>query len=787
VIALIALAAVAHADEIIYDDALSPAFYSWSWTGQFDFEATEMVRSGKYSIYAGLGPYGGLSFHREEGIGAYSALRFFIEGDADNLTLSLESTGEGYRSEAFSIPAFGPVSEGAWTEIVISFDALPPYAWNRINLVDTSGGGANFHVDDITLLDLDPDARSFTSVEPVGPDRLMVLGNGDPSDIEVWLDGQPLEVTGVEQLGAPTRAMVALAGPLHPGSLVVQAGPDTFAREIRGTAVGLGDYPTHAISPWIYGFSYPEGYPAEDYLSRTGATFSRWGGNHTSLYNPFERALNPGRDWYFLNRAAPSAGDWLSWMRKRGAATLLTVPALDRVAKDTTSYSFSVAIYGAQTDVASNEEDAGNGILTDGALITWNDPDESTQPWGYDDVTRWLNTLSAAPDLVAVGNEIDIADLTHRDVHPYPSGYDEMLARYLGAADAIRAALPKAQITGPVSCCWYYYWRSAVGESDAASHGGLDWLPWFLSEVAAADEALGERRLDYLDVHYYPEGVFNEETDPGTVSRRLRSTRSLWDPTYTDESWIGTEDVFHSQDNPHAVELIPRMRRLIDDHYPGTKLAITEWSWGAAEHLSGGLAAADVLGILGREEVEVASYWPAVTSASPVSSAYRLYRDAEAPFGDRSLEITGGDPDLAGIYAAMDVEDRVTVAVVNKDQLRDLHVTLSGLPDGRARVRHFGGALGARLVDHGIWTVEGGGLAVPAGGALMISLEPFEGDQELPDESDPPEADTGGGGGEAPGPSGAGRGCFCGGGGAAGAWWLLAAAGVARRRRAPPD
>jgi hypothetical protein len=62
-----------------------------------------------------------------------------------------------------------------------------------------------------------------------------------------------------------------------------------------------------------------------------------------------------------------------------------------------------------------------------------------------------------------------------------------------------------------------------------------------------------------------------------------------------DESWIG-----------EVVRLIPRMRAWVDAHYPGTKLAITEYNWGALNHINGALAQADVLGIFGRERPSLA-------------------------------------------------------------------------------------------------------------------------------------------------------------------------------------
>src|SRR6185295_17395339 len=184
----------------------------------------------------------------------------------------------------------------------------------------------------------------------------------------------------------------------------------------------------------------------------------------------------------------------------------------------------------------------------------------------------------------------------HRDCHPGDMTYDEMRDRWLEFARAIKDADDAIQLLGPTSCCWWFYWNSAAGSGDKAAHGNEDFLPWFLDEVADADASEGQRTLDLLDVHYYPEGVFNDDTSPATRALRLRSTRSLWDPTYTDESWIGSDQWASTQPQPNEVMLVPRMRDLVDAHYPGTGLAITEWNWGAVDDLSGGLAVADVLG-----------------------------------------------------------------------------------------------------------------------------------------------------------------------------------------------
>src|SRR5205085_9101147 len=99
--------------------------------------------------------------------------------------------------------------------------------------------------------------------------------------------------------------------------------------------------------------------------------------------------------------------------------------------------------------------------------------------------------------------------------------------------------------------------------------------------------------VDVLDIHYYPQGTniaLSEDESAGTAALRLRSTRSLWDPTYIDESWIGS-----------VVKLVPRMKDIIARKAPGTKLAITEWNWGDGAGVSAGLATAEVLALFGRE------------------------------------------------------------------------------------------------------------------------------------------------------------------------------------------
>ena len=74
---------------------------------------------------------------------------------------------------------------------------------------------------------------------------------------------------------------------------------------------------------------------------------------------------------------------------------------------------------------------------------------------------------------------------------------------------------------------------------DRLAHGNIPLIEWYLQQMKAYEVANGKRLLDYVDVHYYPENVKLEPAgNAAKQALRLRSTRSLWDPTYVDESYI---------------------------------------------------------------------------------------------------------------------------------------------------------------------------------------------------------------------------------------------------------
>lgn len=417
------------------------------------------------------------------------------------------------------------------------------------------------------------------------------------------------------------------------------------------------------ISPLIRGMSGADA----SYFSDAGITLNSWGGNPATRYNyRIGHAWNTGADWNYRNvnyrQAGDSARRFLLGGSEKGVATRLAVPTLGWVAKDS-----------ANTTCSFPTED---GSCTDGGGATCNDPGPVADPRAANVrntskmVQEWIADLVAAGidiPFIAMDNEPELWGHTHYDVHPQCTTYEEILRIYLEYATAIDEVSPESQLLGPVTCCWYSFWRTAPGPTNGPYR---DFLPWFLEQVRRHDEQHGARTLDVLDVHYYPQSqVYNDKADSETAARRLRSTRSLYDRQYVDESWID-ERIF----------LIPRLLQTIEETYPGTALAISEWNFGADQSMNGALAIADVLGIYGREGVYLAAYWRRPEKGTPGYFAFKMhgnYDDHGGAFDGMAVSAESPDVDRMGSFATVEPRTgELKVLLLNKQPDDELKVQL---------------------------------------------------------------------------------------------------------------
>ena len=324
-------------------------------------------------------------------------------------------------------------------------------------------------------------------------------------------------------------------------------------------------------------------------MNDLNSPLNRNGGNNTTRYNWQLNADNRGNDWYYESIAESSAtagerGDtFFANSRAANAQAMLTIPMIDWVAKlgpnRSKLASFSIAKYGPQT---GNDwqwfPDAGNGVLTNGQYVTGNNPNDANVPsnslfqqgWVQHLVSRWGTNANGGLRYYILDNEPSIWHSTHRDVHPTGATMDEIKNKILDYAGKIKAVDPSALVVGPEEWGWSGYLFSGYDQQygsthgwsslpDRNNHGGADYLPWLLDQLRQNNTTTGKRLLDIFTVHYYPQGgEFSDDVSSAMQLRRNRSTRSLWDPNYVDESWINDR-----------VQLIPRAEKLGEYLLPG--------------------------------------------------------------------------------------------------------------------------------------------------------------------------------------------------------------------------
>ena len=246
------------------------------------------------------------------------------------------------------------------------------------------------------------------------------------------------------------------------------------------------------------------------------------------------------------------------------------------VAKDDTSYSFSIASFGPQAASDPYRPDVGNGVNSKGEEITPGPPALTSVAAPPEWIRQWISTIRAA----------DAARAT-RSIYEYildnePGRGVRRIGTFIriplvmtscstGAyryATAIEGDIPDALIAGPAEWGWTNDFDSAQDtahgntRSDRLAHGGVPLVESVPPEMREQEQKTKTHLLDILDLHYYPQASWRMRRC-GRVGPRHWSygpplTRSLWDPTYTDESWI-----------KDTIRLLLCMKDWVDRNAPG--------------------------------------------------------------------------------------------------------------------------------------------------------------------------------------------------------------------------
>jgi hypothetical protein len=556
----------------------------------------------------------------------------------------------------------------------------------------------------------------------------------------------------------PAALLLALAASAGAAHAAVAVSVDTGA-DVR------------PFSPLIFGVAYGDGARNEV----IGYPLRRWGGNSATRYNWKVDVHSTASDWYFEN--IPGASDrshvpplnndadaFIADARGYGADALITIPTIgwtpraDSPLQHPYLAGFSVATYGTQVPanpwsaaVDPWDTDAGSGDCNPSSnpspdcvpygnegryhLIN-NDPHDTSAEVTPAFWKDWIAHLQATFGDAAAGgvryysldNEVMLWNSTHRDVHPAPTTYDETWSKALAYGTAIKQQDPAAKVTGPVTWGYCDLFGSAADNcaegDDRDAHGGMPFVAWYLQQVCAHPLAGGVHVVDYLDLHYYPQGgvALNDDDSAATAARRLRSLKELYDPQWVSESWIadlGDNDANHySKPN-----LIPRARAWIDQYCPGTKLAITEYNWGNDGTTSGAIAQAELFGIFAREGVDMATRWVAPEANTKAERAYTLFLDydgAGSKVQGSSVRAQSANVDQVGAYAFAS-GGRTMVLLTNKTTTaQDVSLAFASAPGGSWKLYGFDGATAVHQVSSG--SLAGTTLSLAALPAMSANL-----------------------------------------------------------------
>jgi hypothetical protein len=625
----------ARADQIIYNDALQNGWADWSW-GTRNLANTSPVHAGTYSISANENAWEALSFfHADFDTSSYTNLTFWINGGSLGGQVLQVQAQLSQVTTSYTYPISALPSGNTWRQIIIPLTALGVANANnfdRFSIQLTASGTTNaYYVDDITL-----------------------------------------------QAGAPIQ-------PSTNANVSVQI--DASANR-------------HAISPLIYGVAFA----SSNQLVDLNFPVNRSGGNAETRYNWQLNAHNHAADWYFESiddgSATPgaSADDFVANSRNGGAQAMITIPMIGWMPKLGSSRgklaSYSINKYGPQTGSDSQWfPDAGNGVRTNGSLIVTNNPNDANfltnaafqQAYVQHLTNRWGVATNGGVRYYLMDNEHSIWFGTHQDVHPVGPTMQEIRDKMFEYAGMVKSNDPNALVVGPEEWGWngYFYsgydqqWSGQHGDynpadyPDRTANGGWDYMPWLLNQFHQRATNTNQRLLDYFTVHCYPQGgEGGNDVSTSTQLLRNRSTRQFWDTNYTDVSWINS-----------IVMLIPRMKNWVATCYPGTKTGITEYNWGAEPSINGATAQADILGIFGREGLDLATRWTTPDPSTPTYKAMKLYRNYDgnkSTFGDTSIQAVVPNPDNVAVFAAVQTGDgAMTIMAINKDLNNATPITLN--------------------------------------------------------------------------------------------------------------
>jgi len=446
-----------------------------------------------------------------------------------------------------------------------------------------------------------------------------------------------------------------------------------------------------AISPYIYGGNWE--------FNNANLSAKRLGGNRFTGYNWENNFSSAGSDWkqssdtYLLSNGNIPEARW-------SEPGVVATDFHDKNLSAGESYSI-VSLQAAGYVVAD-----GNGTVAESEAAPsarWKEvkfkknapfsltPDTTDNYVYMDEYVNFLvnkyGNASTATGIkgYSLDNEPALWPGTHPRIHPQQPTCAEIVDKNINLAKAVKSVDPYAETYGLVAYGFAEYNNFQSAKDWDSVKGSYNWfLDYYLDSMKKASDAEGKRLIDDLDLHWYPEAsgggkriCFNDDTNCTNIDcnkARLQAPRTLWDPTYTEDSWIG-------QWCKDKLPLIPKVQNSIQKYNPGTKLSFTEYSYGGDNHITGGIAEADVLGVFGKYGVYFGSVWGGGTYTASGFNIYRNYDGKGSKYGDTKVKAETSDVEDSSVYASVDKNDdsKLHIIMINKnyDNPETINVNLS--------------------------------------------------------------------------------------------------------------
>ena len=331
---------------------------------------------------------------------------------------------------------------------------------------------------------------------------------------------------------------------------------------------------TKKISQYIYGINQGGD------LDKAKVISAREGGNRRSTYNWENNYSNAGSDWknssdtYLTNSTIPGA-DTIEFIKEANNHNIeykvATLQMLGYVSADKNGIVSSSERAPSKRWCKVEFRKKGSLSLT---------PDLTDGVVYMDEYLNYLikklgdSTTSTGIQGYSLDNEPGLWNSTHSLAHPEKTTMAELISKSTELSQVIKELDPNADVSGPALFGTLSYSRLSLDKNteqydeweNIKKQNGYNWfVDYYLDEMNKASKESGKRLLDYFDIHYYSEAC-------DTPEKLLQASRTLYDPTFIEDSYVGE---WFSNELPY----LPKIHESIEKYFPGTKIAITEYGF----------------------------------------------------------------------------------------------------------------------------------------------------------------------------------------------------------------